>query len=502
MSNEDSKLQLQEKLDLLKQKEEAKQKRISLLAEENAKTIKKQDIYYVAETNQYIKRSVSTDGNNDKWVFVSPEAAEKVWRLNTREQKQVFDDVLNSLGRLKTATVMSFYKQPDDVLNLISRSDWIEPKSGQYHPIFDVLMQSLSDGRQSVQDHIEKVLVYKYLHPECYKLPCITISGEGGAGKNEFVEQVLSTIFGKQQIAVLGTDEAFGAFNGTMLGKTVVFIDEALVERTKAEQLKRRVGNETIQINMKYGMQGSYDNTPWYWIGGNGTNGAVMLSGSITDRRYSVLAVKYSVMHWIAKHLGHEEIGKDVLPSGHPCVEWYVKHCKNLSDREQVARWLGTLISKWGNQEYPPSALHEEDYQTSLHTQKSVFDDVMEFVFDERGFEHIEGSTLYKVYQLLHKADNPKGNLLGKVKFITNAKDWIEKRHPEIVWKRFNIRVSDSKATSATGFIAQTVSGYQMRNNDRYVVTLHDDKTGRVVEERLAERTFSVSDHLDSVAAD
>jgi len=447
--------------------------------------IEKNNVYFIADNNKYATNDIDPKGNI-VWTFITAEASAKLFNLVTAEDKRIFDGVLRELNRIKLRSVNSFNSQPDNVLNLMSQEGWIEPMSGDYDPVFDVLMNSLSGGRQNVRDHIEKVLVYKYLHPECYKLPCITISGEGGVGKNEFVEQVLATVFGKQQIAVVGTEEAFGQFNGQMLGKTIVFIDEALSDKTNAENLKRKVGNETLQINMKYGIQGTFDNTPWYWLGGNGTNGAVMLAGDMTDRRYSVITVKHSVMHWVAKHLDLDITVNGVLRDDHPCVQWYVEHAQALSDRQEVAKWFGSICVKWAKQTSPPSALHADDYKNVLSIQKSVMDEVIDNVFGDTAFTHIEAKTLYTMYKLTIRSDNPSARAKGRNTFLEDVKRLVEKRYPNVRYDKVNV-MSMSKKSSAWVFIADDKKTVK-RNTDYYVV---EDSKGH---ETVVERDAPVED--------
>src|SRR6185437_7398932 len=285
-------------------------------------TITERDIYFITKMNKYV---VYTEQKG--WQGFDVGAMQRYMGLTSAGDKALFDDVLRVAGRMRMDTAISFRAIDGDTLNLLSKSDWLQPKEGDYHAIFDIVLDSLSGGKKENREHIEQCLFWKYTHPEDYKLPCITISGAGGVCKNEFVEQVLATIFTHRQVVALGVEAAFGEFNGQIIGKTVVFIDEAIVESSDANSLKRKVGNPTISINEKYGLQGSYENTPWYWLGGNGTNGAVMLAKDETDRRYSVMTVQNSVMYWVSKFLGIELPRPGVALSGnHAAVEWYRDH--------------------------------------------------------------------------------------------------------------------------------------------------------------------------------
>lgn len=463
-----------------------------------AEIINRNNVHYVSEPNKY-----AVQNSQGVWTYIAVDAFYKQHLIHTADDKRTFDLVLSHMQRMKRKAESSFREQPDDVLNVLDRSRWLQPAPGPVDPIFDVLLDSLSGGRQNVRDHIEQVFVYKYLHPECYTLPCITISGEGGAGKNEFVDKVMKTVFGAHQVESLGTAEAFGQFNGRMLGKTVIYIDEALVDRTDANAMKRKVGNMTMDVNVKYGMQGSFDNTPWYWLGGNGTNGAVMLAGDTTDRRYSILTVSKNIMHWVGKHIGVDTgTGSKTLPGSHPCVQWFNEHKDKLSDPIHVARWLDSVVERWRDQKHVPSALHDEDYSKVRKAQKSVMEDVMESVFLDPDFTYISGATLYEVFKAQTAIDSPATRAVKNMTtFIQDAKKWLDDRELPIAYDTRKVvrgvsmdRSGEPEKTTLRMFY-NTTKGVktQVKSND--IKYIHTDERGH---KTLVERGLA---HLD-VAAD
>lgn len=451
--------------------------------------IEKDDVYFLVDRNKYVEHDKEAG-----WIFVEPAALKVKYMLTSTEEVTWFNEVMHLLDRVKKTAVNTFRPVSSNMLNTMSMVGWLQPVKGPVDPVFDILFDSLSGGRQEVRDHLEAVFTYKYLHPEEYKLPCITISGEGGAGKNETIEMLFATVFGGQQVAAIGTDEAFGPFNGQMLGKTVVYIDEAIPDKTNAEKLKQRVGNKTIQVNVKYGLQGTFDNTPWYWVGGNGTNGTMMLAGDTTDRRYSVITIDRNLMHWIGKHLGVEVEGRGAsLPSKHPCVIWWGENNWKLEDPEYVAQWLYSMIEKWGIQKFPPAAYHDEDYDSIIDKQKDSFDLTMEYVFDDPKFSHIEKTTLYKVYELITKRDNAKGGLKKAANFHADAERWIEVNNRAVTVKSENVLKEDGKTTTANVY---TVKHGKVKRNNSYYFTFDVDRRTDVLVEREAEKDRNIPDLL------
>lgn len=382
--------------------------------------ILKNDIWYVGDQSLYVI------GVNQQWTYLTQSAVYTCYDLNSQTHKQIFKEAMSELKRNKVKAVNTFQPVPDDYLNLMSTERWLQPVMNEpYHPIFDVLIQSISGGKTKAVEHIEQCIVYKYIHPEEFRIPCICISGEGGVGKNMLVDTIFSTIFGSNQVASLGTEEAFGVFNGQMIGKTVVFVDEAIVDKTDTESLKRKVGNRQININVKYGFQGTVDNTAWFWLGGNGTNGALLLGGDTTDRRFSIITVDKNMMYWVGKHLGIEVSGTEVLKYDHDCVKWMNDNSSVLRDPKEVAKWLGHIISKWQHLKSVPAAFHDIDYQSIVDIQKSTATELAEMVFLDKDFTFIEVCVLYELYKQRAKQDGSKPKKRNN--FVADINAWLKK---------------------------------------------------------------------------
>jgi hypothetical protein len=438
--------------------------------------IARDNVYYVTDQSKYLIYNL-TKG----WLYVDQVALKKKYQLTGTDENRWFDEALDLDGRIRDSVVITFKETDKSILNLLSYDQWLKPKQGPVHKIFGVLLDSLGGGRPAVREHIERCFAYKYCYPENYKLPCITISGEGGVGRNEFIELVLGTVFGTRQVAVLGTKSAFGEYNGSMIGKTVVFIDEAIPAKVNADDLKRKAGNPTIDINVKYGVQGNFDNTPWYWLGGNGTNGSMFLAGDTTDRRYSVITVNRNLMHWVGKlpEINMEVDGRKALPDNHPCVAWWNENVKALSDSEEVSHWLYEMLQKYGDQPRCPSAWHDEDYTNVLESQKGAFQETMEHVFDDPKFEHIEKDTLYQIYEIYARKNNSQPKQAQN--FHADCKDWLRKAGKAIsINVRVKIKRKLDKPTS--GPVYNSGKTICVRNDDDYIRFNTDYKKWELVE--------------------
>lgn len=420
------------------------------------------DIFFVADVGKYMMYRDDTGWKSyDK---------SDILRLFCVTDGTLFDEILFNLKRTKRSSAMSFESVNEDILNFLSVGDWLQPEQGQHDVIFDILLDSLSNGKIENREHLEQCIVWKYLHPEDFSLPCITISGEGGVGKNEFVEQVLATIFTRRQVIALDTSTAFGDYNGLMLGKAVVFIDEAIVEKSDAEALKRKVGNRTISINEKYGLQGSYENTAWYWLGGNGTNGAVMLAGDVTDRRYSVMTTSRSMMHYICGHLSLDPPQPGVVLKGdHPAVQWFKDNQAKLHNKSHVAKFLMTLIQKHAGLKRCPTALHSQDYRDVITSQAGPFEETMDHVFNRKGFTHIDGKTLYVVYQNMCK-ESGQSKVRGRNKFYADTKRWLFKHKGEVQCGFANIVSKRGQKSSTKTMFAIDLKGMKDPNGHEFLL--------------------------------
>ena len=175
---------------------------------------------------------------DSEWKFIKPESMKPYCPVWNAVFAAAFREQQSERGWLHADITYSFRKDiHPDIFNLMDTSGWVQPASGDHHWIFDVLMRSLGSGKTENIVHIERIILHKYLHPECYLLPCLVIHGEGGVGKNLLVDKVLHTMFDGQTVSAT-SDNITGQFNSLAKGRTVVMINESVSDRADTATLK------------------------------------------------------------------------------------------------------------------------------------------------------------------------------------------------------------------------------------------------------------------------
>ncbi|MFZ0258170.1 MAG: DUF5906 domain-containing protein, partial [Gammaproteobacteria bacterium] len=434
----------QKTMRLLEKKEQEEEDKAAEIYDYFCRMLDQEQLYFVLTANCYIEYFP----NENKWRNYKPQAiTERLPQLQDKRVRELFVQALEDKKRMYRDVANSFRPQPDYVLNKLSTERWLKPQPGEYSEWFDILFYSLGGGKQENIDHLEHVIAWKYLHPEQFLIPCVIIFGEGGVGKNVLIDVVLGNIFGEHQVSVINMEEVTGTFNDLIVGKTAVFIDEAVVDNANMNRLKRVALNPTVNINEKYGPKYVADNTPLYFAGGNDVLGAVRLAGDGSDRRWSIVKVEKTLLEVISDYF---EVGADpdkllAQDSSDEKVK-EVFRLRNhgidevLKDKNEVAKWLHHIVEKWKDAGCP-LGLHGEDYTGLIRAQKGPFEEVCEAIFFDENFTYISGKTLFAVYRNVYDESVPAGKGgIQRNKFLAQVTAWLKrKRLPIEYMENINI---------------------------------------------------------------
>lgn len=440
---------------------EEKQAMLASLYQEYCEYIKNHNLFYVQIDNAYTEYLE----DQDKWLtFKTSSMMNVLPTLFDYDNRELFLKAIVELGRDYKNSTYTFNKTPTYTLNRLNKNIWIKPdfdNVGEVSEWFDLLMYSLGGGRRENITHIEQVLYWKYQHPEEYQLPCMVIYGNGGVGKNLLTDKLLKTLFSPNQAVTITMDDVTGNFNDRIAGKTVIYIDEAVAEKSDMNSLKNIVSNPYVTINGKFIQPYEADNTALYITGGNSLNGAIRLGDDDSDRRWSIIRARDSFLTHVMKKLDVDSDRAKAMISG--AVE------SVFTNPNEVAKWIAHLIEKHKSMESAPSALHGDDFRELLSKQSGPFRTVMESVFNDPAFTYISAKTLWLLYQKIHRDEAPTGNVGGKSLFESRVDAWLAKHKPGILHnKSINIMATSTKSSTTSGYYDTSLKGRHKNTDSRY----------------------------------
>ena len=253
-------LELTERIDKLEKCVEQQRKKAAVTedeasaAEEAAQAmmagfIETFDIWFTAETGLW------WNFEHGEYHAAKPEAFREKFRgyLSASEDAyKLFQQTMDVQERKINTACYAWENQPG-CLNLLRLEQFCQPiEANGYHEIFDLLFTSLGGGKAENVEHLEKLILAKWQHPENYLLPCVVFADGGGTGKSVLVSKFLVTLFGKKNVADnLPLEMAFGKFNRAIAGKVIVFVNEAPEDRQDDKGMLRVIHSPEINIEAK-----------------------------------------------------------------------------------------------------------------------------------------------------------------------------------------------------------------------------------------------------------
>lgn len=352
-------------------------------------------------------------------------------RLDSRSPfMDLFTEVLKEDNRWFRDHATTFAKVPAHTLNKL-RWNFLKPTpapEGESHSwVFDTLIYSLAGGKTENMEHIEKVLVAKYLNPANYSLPTIVISDGGGTGKSLFAEKLLPVIFGKDLVAPnVSMDEMTGQFNSHLHGKAVWFINENRADGNDTDAIKRVLGSATLRTERKGKDATQTDNIALVFVAGNFSLGAIKLTGTEVDRRFSILNATRPLKSYVAEV--NTAIGNPMSEA--EAAEWMWNEGQHIiSDPTEVAKWLHHLIEKHKGAT-TVLALHGEDYRHLLDAQASTNEQVYRAFFTSDAWikdGYFKQAMMFRFYGDYMKR-NGNRMAMSNQRFYAEAEAWLERK--------------------------------------------------------------------------
>jgi hypothetical protein len=122
-----------------------------------------------------------------------------------------------------------------------------------------------------------------------------------------------------------------------------------------------------------------------------------------------------------------------------------------------------------------------------MESQKDVFTTVMEDVFLDPNFTHIEKPVLYRVYELMIARDG--GYAKSAKNFHADVSNWMRNNNVYAEAVKINVKISPQKGGSAsktTAYVYTTKLHGVERNNNQYIVWDEDRRKDVLVDRNVA----------------
>lgn len=350
-----------------------------------AETIEAVDLHHLADCNIYYAKV------NGAWRIYPPATVDMLFpRLGTKMLQLLLKPALKGTARSKYRVVYKVAEPADGELNILTYGV-VEPIDQPYDMAFDLLIRSLSDGDDEKADYIERWLLARLNQIKAGSVtasyPALVFQNKGGgAGKDVFNQFLLPALVGKDAVLPnTSMSRVSSRFNAQFLGKLFVALNEAAMESTDYDALKRLLGAPMFEAEIKNGPIVMADNIAAYTIGGN-EQYVVRLCANEVDRRFSIVRTDTKFRLVVADTLAKQGEVFATKADFLARLDGLVRDV--IGSPEEAAKWLAHLQTKHG-EIMTVEPFHSKDYADSALTQLPALDRLVDRTFGDDGVSAI-----------------------------------------------------------------------------------------------------------------
>lgn len=440
---------LQQEFDLAKAKrEEAEQKLFKLNANQNKvyvtqntqdsvlKTFQDSNIHYVISGRKWWRVEQDITGNIRIKDHDYPELRDLVflatdWEINdemevkkfAKQHNRLFKDIVRDF----TTNAPGIYNQMADIQRY-----WLTPDfDNEPHKAFDLLLMSIAGGNREYADQIEKLIAYRYCHPEDVMMPNLDSCAVGGTGRDT-LWNMLRIIFTDECCGEVSEETFKGTHNGDLFGKMWVKVNEQSSSTVPIDKIKAYTGDNRYRDRRMGTDARDAVRLFTFWLFRNGFTTTAKLAGtgsSGEDRRWEPVIARVNLSRHVALDSG---LIKDIneIPSEDTdqtatkeIKKWQKDYYKN---RTEIAKWLGKAIVKHNAlnmTELLP--LHGQYYKEMIVRQRKGIDVFMPkfmALFDAGDSTVIHLKKAYELYQVAENAKVTKDWFKNQIMYWLNSK--------------------------------------------------------------------------------
>ena len=274
------------------------------------------------------------------WEVNSEQEIKRVAKESNRMFKHVVRDFNTNL-RPNT------YNQMTDI-----QKYWLKPVFDKTpHVAFRLLCLSIAGGDEDYADQLERLVAYRYVHPEDVMIPNIDSCATGGTGRDTFFG-IVRSIFTDECCATISEETISGTHNGDLFGKMWVKVSEKDSRSIPIDKIKDLTGDK------KYRHRAMGENATdavrlfCFMFFRNGYTTTAKLAGtgpSGEDRRFEPIIARYNLARHIAVFTGEiENFEEEFTTEKETAATYIIKQWQQevYQNDEEIARWLGHIIKK------------------------------------------------------------------------------------------------------------------------------------------------------------
>lgn len=341
-----------------------------------------------------------------------------------KENNRFFKDIVRDFT---TRNVPGVYNQMDDI-----RRYWLKPVFDQEpHPAFLMLTLSIAGGREEYSDQLERLIAYRYCHPEDVMVPNIDSCATGGTGRDTLFN-IIRTIFTDECCGEVSEETFKGTHNGDLFGKMWIKVNEQSSSSVPIDKVKSLTGDRKYR-DRQMG-QDARDAVRLFnfLFFRNGYTTTAKLSGtgsSGEDRRFEPIIARVNLARYVAWSMGLiTDLDQMLTQEQETQAVAEIKRWQReiYSNREEIARWLGYIITKHNAEKMSElTPIHGAYYQEMLMRQRKGIDIFMPKFMDlflKGESTVISVKDAHKLYEVAENAKVTKDWFKNQLMYWLNSK--------------------------------------------------------------------------------
>jgi hypothetical protein len=386
-----------------------------------------------------------------------------------KEKQRMFKHIVRDFN---TSPRPSTYNQMNDI-----RRYWLNPIEGELpHPAFRLLCLSIAGGDDDYADQLERLIAYRYVHPEDVMIPNIDSCATGGTGRDTLFG-IIRTIFTDECCATISEETITGTHNGDLFGKMWVKVSEKDNRSIPIDKIKDLTGDTKYRHRAMNEDATDAVRLFCFMFFRNGYTTTAKLAGtgsSGEDRRFEPIIARYNLAKHFAKYTQQIEDISDELPHDkHVAATQLIKRWQKevYQNETEIAKWLGYIIDKHQVKDMTELLpLHGKYYEEMITRQQKGIEVFMpKFLNLMDGSNVINIKAAHKLYEISENAKVTKDWFKNQIVHWLNTKaNW------DCVVETTTVYPHDGAAADARRRFAIIRDSATVKDDSKFIFDLTD----------------------------